>query len=359
MTESNDGGGTEYAFDLAVSFAGHDRRFVEDVVRAVNSDLRVFYDEDFKVDMWGEDLVEYFTNLYQHKARYAVVYISAQYADSAWTNVERRSVLARAMTQSSAYVLPIRLDDTNLPGLLPTVSYMDARREGIDGIARAIQQKVGTVSSVSPITYSGGVADTPEELQALLSERPPAWEYLLYASLLKQGRDALAEARRDHDIGYGAPTGRRIENLETELRPALQAVLSDLNHTIDSLNKVLGTKALAAAMGARGEPGDPDRILHIGRRFVDVYERFLDIAANIRGTSVPSEWNAIMEVAARLTDQPLQDLDKFIDYFVPLMDKLPARLMTGENVDLALVVTVTVDSDLGQEMVNMLKSLAA
>jgi hypothetical protein len=44
-----------------------------------------------------------------------------------WITHERRSAQARALQSNQEYVLPVRFDDTEIPGLLSTVMYVDAR----------------------------------------------------------------------------------------------------------------------------------------------------------------------------------------------------------------------------------------
>ena len=82
----------DYQFDFAVSFAGEDREFVEEVVEPLKrSGIRVFYDSDYLADMWGEDMVEYFDDVYRVNARFAIMFVSRFYADKMWTRHERRS----------------------------------------------------------------------------------------------------------------------------------------------------------------------------------------------------------------------------------------------------------------------------
>ena len=46
-----------YEFDVAVSFAGEDRPIVKEVVDTLRErGLTAFYDEDYKVEIWGQDL---------------------------------------------------------------------------------------------------------------------------------------------------------------------------------------------------------------------------------------------------------------------------------------------------------------
>ena len=49
-----------YEFDLALSFAGEDREFVEDVATELKAaHVKYFLDSDYLAEMWGEDLVEF------------------------------------------------------------------------------------------------------------------------------------------------------------------------------------------------------------------------------------------------------------------------------------------------------------
>jgi hypothetical protein len=51
---------------------------------------------------------------------------SEAYAKKVWTSHERRSAQARALQSSGEYVLPVRFDDTEIPGLRSTVAYVEA-----------------------------------------------------------------------------------------------------------------------------------------------------------------------------------------------------------------------------------------
>jgi len=132
-----------YEYDIAVSFAGEERDYVEAVISMVGDDVKVFYDRDEKSKLWGEDLIDLLTDVYQRSVHFVVMFVSAAYSQKMWPNVERRSAMARAAAQRGAYILPIRMDDTELPGLLSTVGYLDARDESKDEIAKAIREKLG------------------------------------------------------------------------------------------------------------------------------------------------------------------------------------------------------------------------
>lgn len=359
MTVQNEPG--DFEFDIAVSFAGAQRPYVEQVVRQLDlPDGRAFYDSDFQAELWGEDLPTFLTDVYMNKSRYAVMFVSKEYAERVWTNVERRAVIARAIKQRAPYILPIRMDTTELEevgGMLSTTGYLDARYVGIDGIVDNIRTKLSKTKKSTPrkaaITQ---VANTPEELHSILTHRPPAWEFLTYVSEIKLRRDALAVELRDHELRYGAPTGRNIRD-EAELRHYCVQTMDELHSCQARTENVLQPEAFEAAVGAPGQPGDPDRILHIADRFMDGYQRFLQIAAEVRGTTITPQWSHITEALAQLADKPLEGLNSFIDQLIEQVNSIPSKLAAGEEIVLQpLAANIHMDNARGQQLVDIVKA---
>jgi hypothetical protein len=131
-------------YDVALSLAGKERPYVEQVA----ADLRrrgitLFYDDYEKATFWGRDLYTHLDWVYRIASRYCVMFISESYANKVWTNHERASAQARALSENSEYVLPARFDDTEIPGLLPTIGYVDLRHMKPDELAGLIQEKLG------------------------------------------------------------------------------------------------------------------------------------------------------------------------------------------------------------------------
>ena len=102
-----------------------------------------FFDERAPAEMWGEDLVTYLDRVYRRDARFVAVFVSAEYAEKVWTRTEFRSALARAIQEKGAYILPVRFDETELPGLLPTTGNLDARQLKPADVVNALLQKLG------------------------------------------------------------------------------------------------------------------------------------------------------------------------------------------------------------------------
>lgn len=131
-------------YDVALSFAGEQRSYVDEV----NSELRAygvttFYDDDSKVDLWGKDLTEALTKIYSENAKWVVMFISQEYISKIWTNVERRAALSRAINEKTEYILPVRFDDTLVPGMPSTVAYISLKNVSPAELARLICLKIG------------------------------------------------------------------------------------------------------------------------------------------------------------------------------------------------------------------------
>lgn len=132
---------TEY--HIALSFAGEDRTYVEQVANElVRSGVKVFYDKHEQVDLWGRDLYEHLSDIYKNRARYTIIFISKHYATKLWTRHERKAAQARAFTENSEYILPVRFDDTEVTGINQTTGYLDLRVISPLELAEAIEKKL-------------------------------------------------------------------------------------------------------------------------------------------------------------------------------------------------------------------------
>lgn len=134
----------DFKYDVTLSFAGEDRAYVERVAHALHhAGIRVFYDQYNQIGMWGKNLYTHLQDIYQNAARFCVLFISRRFARSVWTNHERESAQARAISQHSEYILPVRFDRTKVPGLLPTIGYIDLSNTPPTKLAKLIIRKIG------------------------------------------------------------------------------------------------------------------------------------------------------------------------------------------------------------------------
>lgn len=134
-----------FEYDITLSFAGEQRAQVEQIADClVAAGVTVFYDKFAKAELWGKDLYQHLSDVYQKRARYCIIFISKEYAEKAWTNHELKSAQARAFAEKgSEYILPVRFDDTEAAGILPTTGFLDFRTDGAAAICAAALEKLG------------------------------------------------------------------------------------------------------------------------------------------------------------------------------------------------------------------------
>ena len=132
------------AYEVALSFAGEDRRYVDEVATILRSnDVSLFYDNCEEVTLWGKNLTEHLHKVYCSSARFCVMFISVHYAEKVWPTHERRSAFEKALASKEEYILPARFDATEIPGLHKHIGYVDLTKKSPKELARMIVEKLG------------------------------------------------------------------------------------------------------------------------------------------------------------------------------------------------------------------------
>jgi len=130
-------------YDVALSFAGENHDYVEKVAEnLVQFGVTVFYDRFETVNLWGRDLAEHLGEFYSKDAHFVVIFTSHAYANKAWPNHEKQFALSRHLQGVQGRILPVRVDDTEIPGIPGTMGYLDSRVLTPEKLAELIRQKV-------------------------------------------------------------------------------------------------------------------------------------------------------------------------------------------------------------------------
>lgn len=131
-------------YEVSLTFAGEDRAYVSEVARHLRTaGVRLFYDEFERARLWGVDLAEDLQQQYFARSDYVLMFISEHYVAKIWPGHEKRAALAAEISLNREYILPVRFDDAELPGLNPTVRFEDARRITPAELADLVLQKLG------------------------------------------------------------------------------------------------------------------------------------------------------------------------------------------------------------------------
>lgn len=269
----------KYEFDVALSFAGEDRPYVDKVAHyLLEMGYKPFYDQNETVTLWGKDLYEHLSKVYSKQARFTVVFISKNYSEKNWTNHERRSAQARAFTENQEYLLPARFDNTEIPGIHSTVGYVDLKKMRPIEFAEMIKQKLGPIRrknffpmEVDRLISFMNIKKKADKVRAMTA----SYSFFQIFSLLTEEERRILMVAAVNSCPDGPPDNVHIEipYLERVLKQSSEEILAALAR-ITSLGFEFELKKVKKK---KNEIGHANQILKI--KFFDQfdYENISDI----------------------------------------------------------------------------------
>jgi TIR domain len=136
---------SEDKWDVAISFAGADRDVAREIVSKLYArGFSVYYDESTRALTVGQDLFTHLRNVYRRQARCCIAIISRHYLERGWTKYELGAALERLL-EEEGYLLPLRLDDTEIPSLPEGIGYVTLA--DMDALVEAVATRVGMAIS--------------------------------------------------------------------------------------------------------------------------------------------------------------------------------------------------------------------
>lgn len=167
-----------YKYDVAFSFAGEDREYVEKVALYLkNKNIAVFYDYFEEENLWGKNLISYLEEIYTHQSKYCVIFISQYYVQKEWTCYESAAAMIRMLDSNlkqKEYLLPVKFDEAKVSGILSTIGFIDGKKKSPDKLGNLIIKKLH--SSDLKNTELMSIESFRDNLITVLSKDfPPYW----------------------------------------------------------------------------------------------------------------------------------------------------------------------------------------
>ncbi|MFF2392266.1 TIR domain-containing protein [Nocardia sp. NPDC058114] len=249
-------------YDIAVSFAGEQRQFVAAVVAAAKvRGLSVFFDEDKGNEWWGTNFIRQQRTVYGSQTRFFVPFISREYLSKAIPMDELSAAMMTAVRQGDGYILPVLMDDVEVPPELlhPQIHYLRSGDFSPEGLAEQLVQRVGVATSAGQEPR-----DVGEVVQEAMSYRMPrvippdfskyelldaAFEYLRY-----QFDQALPQLESSGFVGWTRVSGEMLKvRIERQGKTAY-AIDIDKNgfNSDDQLNFIIGGNSTGSVNSSNG-----------------------------------------------------------------------------------------------------------
>ncbi len=115
-------------YDVAFSFAGENRNFVEIIRNALLSkNLKIFYDNSSTSELWGEDLSITLPDHY-NSSKLVILFVDKYYLQKMWTIFERQTIISNYIESNGIKnVIVVLLNGFNkkIPGIPKGIDYFN------------------------------------------------------------------------------------------------------------------------------------------------------------------------------------------------------------------------------------------
>ena len=136
---------TSHSFDVAFSFPGEVRGYVEKTAKLLIEELgdnAVFYDNNFKAQLARPSLDTVLQNIYRNQAKLVVVYLCEKYQDKKWCGVEFRAIKESLLEREFDKIMFVRMDQGKVEGVFNTDGYIDGSHHTPEDVAEFILERL-------------------------------------------------------------------------------------------------------------------------------------------------------------------------------------------------------------------------
>lgn len=136
----------EKRFQVALSFPGEKRDYVRQVAELLSQSLSrnaIFYDEWYEAELARISLNNYLQDIYYQNAGLVVPFLCKEYESKQWCGLEWHAIQAIIKEREGDGIMPLRFDDTKIPGLFSHDGYIDLRKRTPLQTANLILDRIG------------------------------------------------------------------------------------------------------------------------------------------------------------------------------------------------------------------------
>lgn len=135
----------KHVFDVAFSFPGEVREYVQSVASEVERELgphTYFYDNNYKAQLARPSLDTVLQEIYGRRSRLIVVFLCEKYQEKEWCGIEFRSIKEILMERGHEKIMFVKMDEGKVEGVFKTDGYIDGRHHSPQELASFIQERV-------------------------------------------------------------------------------------------------------------------------------------------------------------------------------------------------------------------------
>lgn len=140
---------TTHVFDVALSFPGEVRPFIEKIVEELERNIgpnSYFYDNNYVSQLARPSLDTLLQDIYRNRSNLVVVFLCSDYQRKEWCGIEFRAIKEILMERDNKKIMFVKMDDGVVEGVFKTDGYIDGRIYQLKDIARFIQERINLLN---------------------------------------------------------------------------------------------------------------------------------------------------------------------------------------------------------------------
>lgn len=136
---------TKHIFDVAFSFPGEVRAYVESIAAELEREIgpdSYFFDNNYKAQLARPSLDTLLQDIYGNRSKLIVVFLCEKYQEKEWCGIEFRAIREIIKQREHTKVMFIKMDRGQVDGVFSTDGYIDGREHTAAEVAEFIQERV-------------------------------------------------------------------------------------------------------------------------------------------------------------------------------------------------------------------------
>jgi hypothetical protein len=142
---------TKHYFDVALSFPGEVRSFVESIVAEIEAIIgpnSYFYDNNYLAQLARPNLDTLLQDIYGKRSKLLVLFIGEKYQLKDWCGIEFRAIKEILNKREDMRIMLIKMDDGQVDGIKSYDGYIDGRIYDAKTIARGIKERIDILGEI-------------------------------------------------------------------------------------------------------------------------------------------------------------------------------------------------------------------
>ena len=136
---------TKHNFDVALSFPGEVRCYVESVAKELERLLgpnTYFYDNNYVAQLARPSLDQILESIYRKQSKLIVAFLCEKYEEKEWCGIEYRVIRDLIKKKKHKQIMYVKIDAGSVTGVLDTDGYIDGQRYEPADVAVFIEERL-------------------------------------------------------------------------------------------------------------------------------------------------------------------------------------------------------------------------